>query len=268
VVTAGLGGMGGAQPLAITMNGGVALIAEVDPQRIQRRLETGYLDRAAGSISEGLTMATEAAQRGEAVSIAVCANAVDLCRRLATEGPVPDVLTDQTSAHDLLNGYIPAGVSYEEALDLRRDDPERYLAMAASSVVEHVDAMLQLQQQGAITFDYGNNIRQQALEAGLAEAFQFPGFVPAYIRPLFAMGRPFSLDRPFRRPAGHLSHRRADARPLPEGCRAAALDPAGAGTRPVPGLPARICWLGYGDRAKAGLAINELVRNGEISAPS
>jgi len=268
VVTAGLGGMGGAQPLAITMNGGVAVIAEVDPQRIQRRLETGYLDQAAGSIGEGLTMAAEAAERGEAASIAVCANAVDLCQHLAAEGPVPDVLTDQTSAHDLLNGYVPAGVDFQQALDLRRDDPERYLALAASSVVEHVAAMLQLQQQGAITFDYGNNLRQQALEAGLAEAFQFPGFVPAYIRPLFCSGK-----GPFRWVAVSGDPRdiyRTDALMLdlfPEDVALQRWIPLAQHRVQFQGLPARICWLGYGDRAKAGLAINELVRNGEISAP-
>lgn len=268
VVTAGLGGMGGAQPLAITMNGGVAVIAEVDPQRIQRRLETGYLDRAAGSIDEGLTTASEAAERGEAVSIAVCANAADLCRHLATKGPVPDVLTDQTSAHDLLNGYVPAGVGYEEALALRRDDPERYLALAASSMVEQVDAMLQLQQQGAITFDYGNNIRQQALEAGLTDAFQFSGFVPAYIRPLFCAGK-----GPFRWVALSGDPRdiyRTDALMLelfPEDVALQRWIPLAQERVQFQGLPARICWLGYGDRAKAGLAINELVRNGEISAP-
>jgi len=268
VVTAGLGGMGGAQPLAITMNGGVALIAEVEPQRIERRLATGYLDQAAGSIGEGLTMAAEAAERGEAVSIAVCANAVDLCRRLADEGPVPDVLTDQTSAHDLLNGYVPAGVDYQQALDLRRDDPERYLALAASSVVEHVAAMLQLQQQGAITFDYGNNLRQQALEAGLAGAFQFPGFVPAYIRPLFCSGK-----GPFRWVALSGDPQdiyRTDALMLdlfPEDVALQRWIPLAQQRVQFQGLPARICWLGYGDRAKAGLAINELVRNGELSAP-
>jgi len=268
VVSAGLGGMGGAQPLAITMNGGVAVIAEVDPQRIERRLETGYLDQAAGNISEGLTMAADAAERGEAVSIGVCANAVDLCQHLATEGPVPDVLTDQTSAHDLLNGYIPSGVDYQEALALRRDDPERYLALAACSVVEHVDTMLQLQQQGAITFDYGNNIRQQALEAGLTDAFQFPGFVPAYIRPLFCAGK-----GPFRWVALSGDPRdiyRTDALMLdlfPEDVALQRWIPLAQERVQFQGLPARICWLGYGDRAKAGLAINELVRNGEISAP-
>ncbi len=268
VVTAGLGGMGGAQPLAITMNGGVALVAEVDSQRIQRRLETGYLDRAAGSIGEGLALAAEAAQRGEAVSIAVCANAVDLCKHLADEGPVPDVLTDQTSAHDLLNGYVPAGVDYQQALTLRRDDPERYVSLASSSVVEHVGAMLRLQQQGAITFDYGNNIRQQALEAGLAEAFQFPGFVPAYIRPLFCEGKgPFRWIALSGDPKDIYRTDELVLDLFPEDTALQRWIPLAQQHVQFQGLPARICWLGYGDRAKAGIAINELVRTGEISAP-
>jgi urocanate hydratase len=268
VVTAGLGGMGGAQPLAITMNGGVALIAEVDEARIKRRVETGYLDEAAPSIEEAVRRAGEAVQAGEPRSIGVPANAVDLYEYLVRNGPVPDVVTDQTSAHDLLNGYVPEGLPLSEAGPLREADPQAYLDMARRSVVRHVQAMLDLQQQGAVVFDYGNNIRQQAFDSGLSQAFDFPGFVPAFIRPLFCRGK-----GPFRWVA--LSGDSADIYRTDQ--LVLDLFPEDEALRrwitlarervQFQGLPSRICWLGYGERTRFGLALNELVRCGEISAP-
>lgn len=267
-VTAGLGGMGGAQPLAVTMNGGVALIAEVDGSRIDRRLESRYLDEAAHSLAEGLARAQECRRQGLARSIAVRVNAIELYEALIAGGVIPDIVTDQTSAHDLLNGYVPVALSFDNAMSLRADDPESYLAMARESVVRHVQSMLDLQRAGAVTFDYGNNIRQQALESGLTDAFDFPGFVPAFIRPLFCRGK-----GPFRWVA--LSGDPADIYRTDE----LVLEMFSGDyslTRWIrlaqervqfQGLPARICWLGYGERARLGLAINELVRRGEISAP-
>ncbi len=268
VVTAGLGGMGGAQPLAITMNGGVALIAEVDPARIQRRIESGYLDERFDSIAGAVERAREASRAGAAVSIGVSANAVDLYEWLRRHGPPPDALTDQTSAHDLLNGYVPVGVPFEEAVNRRQTHPAGYEAQSRASVVRHVQAMLDLQANGAVTFDYGNNIRQAALDGGLEKAFDFPGFVPAFIRPLFCRGK-----GPFRWAA--LS---GDAEDIYRSDQlAATLFPDDGGLQRwlrlarervhFQGLPARICWLGYGERARFGLALNDLVRRGEISAP-
>jgi urocanate hydratase len=268
VVTAGLGGMGGAQPLAITMNEGVALVAEVDRTRIDRRLSSGYLDVAADSIEAACELAGDALAAGRPLSVGVEANAVDLLTFLIERGPVPDVLTDQTSAHDMLRGYIPTGLSFENATRLRETDPEQYLGLTRATVAKHVQAMLTLQAAGAITFDYGNNIRQQALEAGVRESFDFPGFVPTYIRPLFCRG-----SGPFRWVA--LSGEaediyRTDALLLE-------LFPGDDSLRRwislarerihFQGLPARICWLGYGDRARFGLALNDLVRRGELKAP-
>lgn len=268
VVTAGLGGMGGAQPLAVTMNGGVALVAEVDAERIKRRLDTGYLDEEANSMAQAFERAMEYRVKKEPRSITVLANAVDLLEYLAGKDVTPDVVTDQTSAHDLLNGYVPVGIDDREAGDLRAADPAEYLRRSRDSVVRHVAAMLALQKRGAVTFDYGNNIRQQASDGGLAGAFDFPGFVPAFIRPLFCEGK-----GPFRWVA--LSGDPADIyrtddlilelfphdEPLARWIRLA-RERVG-----FQGLPARICWLGYGERARFGLAMNELVRSGEISAP-
>jgi urocanate hydratase len=268
VVTAGLGGMGGAQPLAVTMNEGVALVAEVDRTRIARRLESGYLDVAAGSIEEAVDLARETTAQGNALSIGVEANAIDLLTYLAQRGPAPDVLTDQTSAHDMLRGYVPAGLTLDEAIGLRNDYPDRYLELAKETVARHVRAMLELQRAGSITFDYGNNIRQQALEAGVEDAFEFPGFVPVYIRPLFCRGSgPFRWVALSGEPADIY---RTDALLLE-------LFPDNESLRRwitlarqrvmFQGLPARICWLGYGERARFGLALNELVRSGELKAP-
>jgi urocanate hydratase len=268
VLTAGLGGMGGAQPLAVTMNEGVALVIEVDPERARRRQEIGYVDRVTDSTDEALSWARSAGSSGRAESIALIGNAAEIEPELVSRGERFDVLTDQTSAHDALNGYVPAGLSLDEAAQLRRTDPDGYVARAMESMAVHVRAMLDLQSAGAITFDYGNNIRAQAQTAGVQSAFDFPGFVPAFIRPLFAEGK-----GPFRWVA--LSGDPADIRRTDEAILE--LFPENAALKrwitmaqervPFQGLPARICWLGYGERARAGLRINELVARGEISAP-
>jgi urocanate hydratase len=268
VLTAGLGGMGGAQPLAVTMNEGVALVVEVDQQRIRRRLETGYLDRAADTLEEAMTLVEEALREGAARSVGLLGNAAAVYRELLVRGVTPDVVTDQTSAHDALGGYVPDDLPYERALELRQSQPAEYERHALASMARHVEAMVELQRRGAVVFDYGNNIRSQAARAGCADAFAFPGFVPAYIRPQFCRGR-----GPFRWVA--LS---GDPRDIERTDRAVLeLFPEDAGLRrwmtlarervQFQGLPARICWLGYGERERAGLAFNELVRRGEVSAP-
>jgi urocanate hydratase len=268
VLTAGLGGMGGAQPLAATMNEGVLIAVEVDPDRIRRRLETGYCDEATDSFEDAVRRARAAVKEKRPLSIALHGNAADLIPRFAREGVVPDLLTDQTSAHDLLNGYVPHGLPFPEALALRQSDPAGYQRCARASVAAHVRGMLDLMRAGATTFDYGNNIRQAAKEEGVSDAFAFPGFVPAYIRPLFCEGK-----GPFRWVA--LSGDAADIRrtdravlelfPEDEALRRW-IRMAGERVK-FQGLPARICWLGHGERARFGLALNELVRKGEISAP-
>jgi urocanate hydratase len=268
VVTAGLGGMGGAQPLAITMNGGVGIIAEVDEQRVRRRLQSGYLDRSASSVDEALSLARGALGRKEAVSIGVSCNAVDLYEYLAARGPTPDIVTDQTAAHDLLNGYVPVGTGFEEALALRGEDPSRYLEMSRRSVVRHVTAMIALQRRGAITFDYGNNIRQEARNAGLADAFSFPGFVPAYIRPLFCRGKgPFRWVALSGNPEDIYRTDRLALDLFPDDAVLHRWIPLARERVHFQGLPARICWLGYGQRAQFGLALNDLVRRGDLTAP-
>jgi urocanate hydratase len=268
VLTAGLGGMGGAQPLAATMNEGVILAVEVDRHRIARRRETRYLDVLSESLDEALAKARAAQAEGRPLSIGLLGNAADVVPEIARRGLVPDLVTDQTSAHDPLNGYVPNRMSYEEALRLREDDPRRYMAEARRSMAEHVRAMLELKARGAVVFDYGNNIRAEAKSAGVEDAFAIPGFVPAYIRPLFCEGK-----GPFRWAclSGDLADLAAtdDAvlRTFPENeglVRWITL----ARERVEPqGLPARICWLGYGERAKMGLAFNELVRTGAVKAP-
>ncbi len=268
VLTAGLGGMGGAQPLAVTMNGGVALVIEVDPERARRRHEIGYVDRVTDSPEEALSWARSAAAEGRAESIALIGNAAEIEPDFVRRGERFDALTDQTSAHDALNGYVPAGLSLDEAASLRATHPDGYVRRAMDSMADQVRAMLDLQRAGAVTFDYGNNIRAQAQAAGVANAFDFPGFVPAFIRPLFAEGK-----GPFRWVA--LSGDPADIKRTDEAILE--LFPEDAALRrwitmaeervPFQGLPARICWLGYGERARAGLRFNELVASGEISAP-
>jgi urocanate hydratase len=268
VLTAGLGGMGGAQPLAATMNGGVLLAVEVDRRRIQRRLETRYLDVMAESLDEALARAREAIGARRALSIGLLGNAADVLPELVRRGVAADLVTDQTSAHDPLNGYVPNRLGYDAALALRRSDPERYMAEARRSMAEHVRAMLELKARGSVVFDYGNNIRAQAQKAGVANAFDFPGFVPAYIRPLFCAGK-----GPFRWAC--LSGEQDDLAATDDAVlatfpqdRALARWITLARERVTPqGLPARICWLGYGERARMGLAFNELVRSGRVKAP-
>ena len=267
-VTAGLGGMGGAQPLAITMNEGVALIAEVERWRIEKRLETKYLDLMMENIDEAIDRAMEARKNGEAISIGVVCNAVHLLERLLERKIVPDTLTDQTSAHDPLIGYWPHMISHEQARILRDKNPEQYVDLAYDSMRKHVELMLELKKMGAVTFDYGNNIRARAKERGLENAFDFPGFVPAYIRPLFCEGK-----GPFRWVA--LSGDPNDIAVTDE--LIADMFPDNKGLQrwltlakekiAFQGLPARICWLGQGEREKAGLAFNELVRSGKVKAP-
>lgn len=268
VLTAGLGGMGGAQPLAVTMNEGVLIAAEVDVSRIKRRLETGYLDTYTDSLDEALSLADEALKDNRSLSIGVLGNAADVFPEMVKRGRIPDVVTDQTSAHDELNGYVPAGIPYEEALELRKKDPDRYIKMAFESMVRHVEAILEMKKQGAVAFDYGNNLRGQAFKAGLKEAFDYPGFVPAYIRPLFCEGK-----GPFRWVA--LSGDPRDIRKtdeivlklFPEDESLVRWIRLSSERVKFQGLPARICWLGYGERERFGLAINEAISKGEISAP-
>jgi urocanate hydratase len=268
VVTAGLGGMGGAQPLAATMNGAAALVIEVDPQRIARRLATKYLDEATDSLDDALTRVARWTRDGIARSVGLRANAADVLPALVARGVTPDVLTDQTSAHDALNGYVPNGMSLDEAARLRTANATEYIARSMAAMAQHVRAMLALRSRGAVTFDYGNNIRAQALTAGVSNAFEIPGFVPEYIRPLFCEGK-----GPYRWAA--LSGDPEDLR----GPDDAALEMFGEDAAlvrwirlarervPFQGLPARILWLGYGDRARFGLRINELVRQGRVVAP-
>jgi urocanate hydratase len=268
VLTAGLGGMGGAQPLAITMNEGVALVIEVDPERVRRRHEIGYVDRITESPDEALRMARESAARGQSASIALIGNAAEVEPELARRGERFDVLTDQTSAHDALNGYIPAGLTLEQAADLRHSDSAAYVARAMTSMADQVRAMLALQSAGAVTFDYGNNIRAQAQEAGVENAFDFPGFVPAFIRPLFCEGKgPFRWAALSGDPADIMATDRAVLELFPENESLARWIRMAEERVPFQGLPARICWLGYGERARAGLRFNELVASGEVSAP-
>ncbi len=268
ILTAGLGGMGGAQPLAATMAGAAILCIEVDASRIERRLETRYLDEVADSLDDGVARVRAAAAAGRALSVAVLGNAAEIVPELSKKRESFDLVTDQTAAHDPLTGYVPAGLSVSEAASLRASDPDEYLLRARGSIAAHVEGLLEFVRAGSYVFDYGNNLRGEAHEAGVTEAFSYPGFVPAYIRPLFCRGiGPFrwavlsgdpadivTIDEEFRRlfPDDALLQRWLELAPE----RVA-----------FQGLPARICWLGYGDRAKAGLAINELVRTGAVAAP-
>lgn len=268
VVTAGLGGMGGAQPLAAVMAKGTFLGFDVDPERIQKRLDTRYLDEVADSIEEGIERALEYKAQGIAKSIGVVANAADGLEMLIAKGIVPDVLTDQTSAHDPIDGYVPRGLSLIEADELRASDPDTYRQRSLETMRDHVQAMLDLQQAGAITFDYGNNLRAGAQQVGLDNAFDFPGFVPAYIRPLFCEGKgPFRWVALSGDPEDIYETDRVIAELFPED--EALLNWLEMARERVAfqGLPSRICWLGYGERVKAGLAFNELVRTGKVKAP-
>jgi urocanate hydratase len=268
ILTAGLGGMGGAQPLAGTMAGAAVLCIDVDPARIRRRLETRYLDEAADSLDDALARVREAAREGRALSVGLLGNAADVVPELARRGEHFDLVTDQTAAHDPLNGYVPQGLSVEAASDLRTRDPDEYLSRARDSIATHVRGLLEFVRAGSYVFDYGNNLRGEAREGGVEDAFTYPGFVPAYIRPLFCRG-----IGPFRwaalsGEAGDIAAIDAKLRELfPDDAllqRWLVLAPERVAFQ---GLPARICWLGLGDRAKAGLAINELVRSGEVTAP-
>ncbi|MGZ3839363.1 MAG: urocanate hydratase [Flavisolibacter sp.] len=267
-VTAGLGGMGGAQPLAITMNEGVALIAEVEAWRIDKRLQTGYLDEKVLDIDEAIDKAEKYRQAGIAKSIGVVCNAVHLLERLVDRNIVPDTLTDQTSAHDPLIGYWPHEISYEQARLLRNENPEQYLEYAYRSMYRHVQLMLSLQERGAVVFDYGNNIRARAKEKGLENAFDFPGFVPAYIRPLFCEGKgPFRWVALSGYPEDIAVTDEVISNLFPENASLQRWLSLARNRIAFQGLPARICWLGQGEREKAGLAFNELVRSGKVKAP-
>ncbi len=268
VVTAGLGGMGGAQPLAVTMNNGVCLAAEVDPERIRKRIDTRYLDRWTASLDEALEWATEARETRRPLSIGILGNAAEVLPELVRRGVKPDLVTDQTSAHDPLDGYVPHGMPYESALALRKEDPKAYRAKSMHSMAVHVQAMLDFQKAGSHVFDYGNNLRQMAYEEGVANAFDFPGFVPAYIRPLFCHGKgPFRWVALSGDPEDIYATDEAILELFPEDeplCRWIRMAREQVAFQ---GLPSRICWLGYGARRKAGLAFNELVRSGKVKAP-
>ncbi len=268
VLTAGLGGMGGAQPLAATMQGAACLVVEVDPHRIQRRLETKYLDEATESLDQAIEKVMAARREKRALSVGLLGNAAGVLPEMAKRGITPDLLTDQTSAHDALAGYVPHQVSYEEALRLRRADPDRYIKLAMESMAAHVRAMLAMQKAGAVAFDYGNNIRAQAKQTGVENAFEIPGFVPEFIRPLFCEGSgPFRWCALSGDPADIAATDETILRLFPENAHLARwIRLAGERVR-FQGLPCRICWLGYGERAKAGQAFNELVRRGKVSAP-
>ncbi len=268
LLTAGLGGMGGAQPLAATMNGAAFLGVEVDRARIERRLKTGYVDMMAEDLDEALTIVLDAKTKKEAKSVALLGNAAEVLPEILRRGIVPDVLTDQTSAHDTLNGYVPAGIPYDEALALRTSDPEKYKTLARMSIVEHVKAMLELRKRNAVTFDYGNNIRGEALANGLKDAFDIPGFVPEYIRPLFCEGKgPFRWAALSGDPEDIYRTDRAVMETFPENKPLHRWIEKAQKHVKFQGLPARICWLGYGERAKMGKIFNELVARGEVGAP-
>jgi urocanate hydratase len=268
VVTGGLGGMGGAQPLAVTMAGGVAICVEVDRHRIQRRLETRYLDVWTDSLDEALRLAATAVAAREPLSIGLLGNCATVLPELVRRGFVPDLVTDQTSAHDMLNGYIPDQIPYDEAVRLRAENPGRYMALSRDAVVRHVQAMIDLQKLGAHVFDYGNNIRTQAFNEGLADAWAFPGFVPAYIRPLFCEGRgPFRWAALSGDPADIAVTDEAILKLFPQDEGLSRWISMAQKKVAFQGLPARICWLGYGERDLAGLAFNDLVRSGKVKAP-
>ena len=268
VVTGGLGGMGGAQPLATTMNGGTFLAAEIDPKRIKKRLETGYCDEISDNIDQAIDTAVKWKNSKTGKSIAVVANIVDLLERMIEKNIIPDLLTDQTSAHDPLIGYIPQELSLEEAGRLREENPEKYLQKSYSSMAKHVRAMLALKDKGAHTFDYGNNLRARAKEAGVENAFDFPGFVPAYVRPLFCEGKgPFRWAALSGDPKDIAETDKIILELFPEDKDLSRWINMAQERVQFQGLPARICWLGYGERARAGLAFNELVKSGKVKAP-
>ena len=267
VLTAGLGGMGGAQPLAVTMNGGVGLIVEVDPARARRRLETGYIDRVVDTLEEAMTLVDEARLARRPLSVALIANAADVYPELIVRGVIPDVVTDQTPAHDILM-YVPHGLSLAQADELRRRNPAEYGHRSMQSMARHVRAMLDFRRAGAEVFDYGNNLRQRAFDAGVSDAFEFPGFVPAYIRPLFCEGKgPFRWVALSGNPEDIYRTDTAVLDLFPQDDALRRWLTMARQTVHFQGLPARICWLGYGERARAGLRFNEMVARGEVQAP-
>ena len=268
VLTAGLGGMGGAQPLAVTMAGGVVICIEVDPNRIIRRLETQYLDRSTKNLNEAIEWAQVAINKKKPLSIGLLGNAADIIPEFVQRGIIPDLVTDQTSAHDELDGYIPNGMAFQSALDLRRTDAGTYIKESIRSMGEHVQGLLDLKALGAIVFDYGNNIRAQALKAGVKNAFSFPGFVPAYIRPLFCEGKgPFRWVALSGLPEDIYRTDELVLKMFPKNDSLCHWIKMAQEKVQFQGLPSRICWLGYGDRTKFGLALNQLVANGELKAP-
>jgi len=268
VLSAGLGEMGGAQPLAITMNEGVGLIVEINPEKIERRLKTNYLDTWTHDLDEALDLVKEYTESGRAISIGLLGNAADVYPELVRRRIIPDVVTDQTAAHDELNGYVPGGMTYDEALKLRRENPEKYIELSFASMVRHVQAMIDMQRAGAVVFDYGNNLRGQAQRGGHPDPFQFPGFVPAYIRPLFCEGKgPFRWVALSGDPQDIYRTDQAILELFPHDEALRRWITMAQKRVKFQGLPARICWLGYGERAKAGLYFNELVRKGELKAP-
>ncbi|MFB6365701.1 urocanate hydratase [Paenibacillus elgii] len=267
-LTAGLGGMGGAQPLAVTMNEGVVIGIDVDATRIQRRIDTRYCDVMVHDLDEALKLAREAQEQGRPLSIGLIGNAAEIFPEFVRRGIVPDFVTDQTSAHDPLNGYVPAGYSLEAAAELRTSSPAEYVRLSKQSMAAHVQAMLDLQKLGSVVFDYGNNIRQVAFDEGVKDAFNFPGFVPAYIRPLFCEGKgPFRWAALSGDPEDISKTDELVLKLFPENERLRRWIEMAREKVAFQGLPSRICWLGYGERVKMGLAINEMVRSGELSAP-
>ena len=268
VLTAGLGGMGGAQPLAITMNGGVALCVEIDPARIERRIKTGYLDRETQDLDEAVRWVEEAKAGREPLSVGVVGNAAEVFPELVARGFVPDIATDQTSAHDPLGGYVPMGLTLEEADRLRSSDPTTYAHRSLDSMATHVAAMVDLLDRGAVVFDYGNNLRAGAKEAGFERAFDYPGFVPAFIRPMFCEGKgPFRWVALSGDEEDILKTDRAISELFPDDERLERWLRLAQERVQFQGLPARICWLGYGERARAGIRFNEMVRDGELAGP-
>ena len=268
IVSGGMGGMGGAQPLAATMAGAAFLGIDVDPERIKKRLKTGYCDFMVNTLDEALRILKNAVRKKEAVSVGLVGNCADVIPELVERGVVPDLLTDQTSAHDPLNGYVPRGMTFEQALALRKSDPKAYLDQSLDSMARHVEGMLKLQKMGSITFDYGNNIRTFAHQRGVANAYDFPGFVPAYIRPLFCEGRgPFRWAALSGEPSDIAITDDLVLQMFPQNQILSRWINLARKRIKFQGLPARICWLGYGERAEFGLAINDLVKKGKIKAP-
>lgn len=268
LLTAGLGGMGGAQPLAATMNGAACLVVEVDRQRIRRRLETGYLDTMTEDLNDALGQIRAACAKKLPLSIGLLGNAAEIIPKIAAGRFIPDVVTDQTSAHDTLNGYVPAGMPYEKALELRRKNPKRYVELARASIADHVRGLLRLQKKGSVVFDYGNNIRGEAQAAGVKNAFAIPGFVPEFIRPLFCDGKgPFRWVALSGNPEDIYRTDRAVMETFPDNKALCTWIEKAQSQVAFQGLPARICWLGYGERARMGKIFNDLVARGEVSAP-